>query len=71
MPDTLNYVPENIALDKPTFQSSELDSGGESFRAVDGDESTVYGNGSCTHTRAEVNPWWAVDLLSYRLVERV
>ena len=55
------FVQGNIARGKPTFQASTGYSG-VSSRAVDGNKDTHYGGGSCTHTKIEVNPWWAVDL---------
>ena len=30
--------------------------------AVDGNTDAAFGDGSCTHTSFETNPWWAVDL---------
>ena len=68
-----NYVLENIALGKPTFQSSTIYNG-DSSRAVDGNKATdYYGGNSCTHTirNAEGLPWWGVDLLERHLVDRV
>lgn len=51
----------NLALHKPTTQSS-VDWGGLPERAVDGNTSGNFGDGSVTHTRGESNPWWEVDL---------
>ena len=55
----------NIALGKPTAQSSDDDNwSAPSFRAVDGIKDTDYHRGaSCTHTRLQTRPWWKVDLL--------
>ncbi|SHJ76445.1 Por secretion system C-terminal sorting domain-containing protein [Reichenbachiella agariperforans] len=52
---------DNIALGKSTSQSSTAH-GGLSSRAVDGNTSGVWSHGSVTHTNAESNPWWEVDL---------
>ena len=52
----------NIALFKPTSQSSAY-SDWRSYpasNAVDGNRDTRIGK--CTHTRANNNPWWRVDL---------
>uniref|UniRef100_A0A8C1PTG9 Fucolectin tachylectin-4 pentraxin-1 domain-containing protein n=1 Tax=Cyprinus carpio TaxID=7962 RepID=A0A8C1PTG9_CYPCA len=35
---------------------------GDAEHAVDGDRDTNYMKGSCTHSKAELNPWWRVDL---------
>jgi hypothetical protein len=49
-----------MSYGKPTWQSS-TDKGGESSRAVDGNANPVYRGASCTHTKIELNAWWAVD----------
>ncbi|XP_078677557.1 cell surface hyaluronidase CEMIP2-like isoform X3 [Branchiostoma floridae x Branchiostoma belcheri] len=51
----------NVALYKTAYQSSETWNGSPG-RAVDGGRSGSYGDGSCTHTDTEDNPWWYVDL---------
>ncbi len=51
---------ENIALNKPTAQSS-TSHGGVSSRAVDGNTSGSYQASSVTHTDMEQG-WWRVDL---------
>ena len=48
----------NAALRKNTAQSSFSDGG----KAVDGNTNSVYNDGSCTHTSATLNTWWAVNL---------
>ena len=55
-------VQSNIALFKPTIQSSTYRDS-RSYPA----SNAVDGNGDpdiskCTHTRADNNPWWRVDL---------
>jgi len=61
---------ENIVRSNPTAQSSSV-SGGISRRAVDGNTNTNYGGGSCTHTRAESEPWWRVKLKKETAIESV
>ncbi|RRQ49956.1 hypothetical protein DZC72_05065 [Maribacter algicola] len=51
----------NLALNKPAVQSSN-DFGGDAAKAVDGNRSGLYSNGSVTHTATSNNPWWRVDL---------
>ncbi|MEL6925971.1 MAG: GEVED domain-containing protein, partial [Bacteroidota bacterium] len=51
----------NLALDKPTEQSSKSH-GGKSERAVDGNTNGKFKNKSVTHTKFEFQPWWEVDL---------
>ncbi|WP_206682548.1 galactose-binding domain-containing protein, partial [Croceivirga lutea] len=52
----------NIALNKPTVQSS-TDFDGPSSRAVDGNTlGNYFTQNSVTHTGREANPWWRVDL---------
>ena len=61
----------NLALGKPAFQSSTY-SEELASRAVDGDTSARYSQGSCTHTLPEPLPWWYVDLQDvYRVQEIV
>ena len=50
-----------MALGRPTFQSSTAFSG-VSSRAVDGNTSGVWNNGSITHTNNSNGAWWRVDL---------
>ena len=57
------FVPENIALGKPTWQSSDnYDDKYKSPQAVDGDRNPDMQAGSCTHTKRNSRAWWAVDL---------
>ncbi|WP_165214673.1 alpha-L-fucosidase [Schaalia sp. ZJ1691] len=61
---TLTVLPEkqNLALKKPTRQSSTAWSG-ISSRANDGDTDGVWDNGSVSHTsESDENPWWETDL---------
>ncbi|KAI1885644.1 hypothetical protein AGOR_G00205950 [Albula goreensis] len=58
---------ENVALKGSASQSS-LDYGGLAQAAIDGNREGNYGEGSCSHTEMETNPWWRVDLLGvYRV----
>ncbi|KAL7990240.1 hypothetical protein Chor_010594 [Crotalus horridus] len=58
-----SVVGRNLALRKPTYQSSySALTGGPPDKAVDGKCSGVWSKGSCTHTDYERNPWWYVDL---------
>ena len=52
-------VQSNIALFKPTFQSS-TQVGLHASNAVDGEKGLYYTK--CTHTNEESDPWWRVDL---------
>jgi len=61
---------DNVALSRPTRQSSVL-FGGTSDRANDGNIDGYYSDNSCTFTAALDYPWWAVDLGSERLVRSV
>ena len=51
----------NIARGRGTRQSSTA-YGGSSSRAVDGNRNSRWGGRSCTHTNAQHNAWWRVDL---------
>ena len=50
---------------------SSLDAGGVAGRAIDGNAATEYGDGGCTHTAKQNNPWWEVDLGSQQAVVAV
>lgn len=52
---------ENIALNKPTQQSTTAFDG-QSSRAVDGNTSGNYSQNSTTHTAKRKSSWWRVDL---------
>ncbi len=66
--------PVNVALNKPTQQSS-VHNGGFPKKAVDGDTNAVYGDGSCTHTtdgNHDLLPaWWTVDLQNTYNVDQI
>ncbi len=61
---------ENIAMLKPTKQSSTC-SGGSSSRAVDGNASTNWSDGSITHTCDTSTPWWEVDLENVNSIRQI
>ena len=48
----------NIALFQPTSESSTFS--GSASNAVDGNRNSYISK--CTHTNADNNPWWRVDL---------
>ena len=54
----------NLALKKPTAQSSTYNYEANSENAVDGVRNTDWNDdiGWCTHTNWENHPWWRVDL---------
>jgi F5/8 type C domain len=57
----------NVAQGKVATQSS-TDYGGLAGRAVDGNTSGVFSQGSVTSTLSQNNPWWSVDLGQSRFV---
>jgi hypothetical protein len=60
----------NLALEGRASQSS-TDFGGPAERAIDGNTSGVFDEGSVTHTRIEASPWWEVDLGAALPVESI
>lgn len=52
-------------------KQSSVASGGEPERAIDGKTDGVYTNGSVTHTSAERNPWWELDLGEEQVIDRI
>ena len=66
-------TPQNLALRRPTAQSSTL-TGGDSWHAVDGNTDAVWANGSLSHTRQSdytVPAWWEVNLDGLRAISGV
>ena len=67
----------NIAKTKTTYQSSNYEDCknnscvGAASKAVDGNSNPYFANGSCTHTKYQVNPWWRVDLKERHLIRKV
>jgi len=62
--NTFTGYSNNIALGKPTIQSSTHPHGLSlaAWKAVDGISSSAIMDGGCTHTREAVGSWWQVDL---------
>ncbi len=61
---------QNLALAGTASQSSVSHSGVAS-RAIDGNTSGVWRQGSVTHTANQDQPWWEVELSEQSLIERV
>ncbi|XP_067217491.1 uncharacterized protein [Chanodichthys erythropterus] len=70
--DTPSYVcnPRNLALGATAVQSSIYETAAAQ-KAVDGNRNSIYSLGSCSHTNADKDPWWRVDLLEVYEVTRV
>ncbi|XP_065806982.1 fucolectin-like [Labrus bergylta] len=64
-----NRVP-NLALGGNAFQSS-THADGHASKAIDGRRDSKYGDGFCTHTSMETNPWWRLDLRETHTVTSV
>ncbi|KAL3064842.1 hypothetical protein OYC64_000964 [Pagothenia borchgrevinki] len=63
---------QNVALRGKATQSNRLDHVfGAASSAIDGNRDNKFHSGSCTHTDAESNPWWRVDLLEPYIVTSV
>ncbi|MBK8256962.1 MAG: VCBS repeat-containing protein [Polyangiaceae bacterium] len=52
----------NIAQGKPATQSTTHSAVAAASKAVDGNTSGQWGDGSVSHTLGEASPWWKVDL---------
>ncbi|KAK9514332.1 hypothetical protein VZT92_027807 [Zoarces viviparus] len=52
---------ENLALQGKATQSS-LYGTGVANNAIDGNRASYWNQASCTHTKADFNPWWRLDL---------
>ena len=65
-----NEVLDNLAHNKPTFQT-DVSHGGVSSRAVDGNNNPDWKANSCTHTKSKDQAWWAVDLGKLTAINRV
>jgi hypothetical protein len=59
-----------LSTGKPTSQST-TGFDGASSRAVDVITDGNYGTKSCTHTNAEADPWWTVDLEATHAINKV
>lgn len=62
LPRTDRFAGTNVAMHKPTNQSTTA-RGGSPSNANDGDPTTVHDGRRCTETLKEPSPWWSVDLL--------
>ncbi|XP_051520444.1 uncharacterized protein LOC127421437 [Myxocyprinus asiaticus] len=62
---------DNLAFGAIAVQSSLYDNIGSPLKAVDGNKTTSYYMGSCTHTQMTDNPWWRVDLGGVYSISRV
>jgi len=60
----------DLALGKRAAQSSTA-LGATADRAVDGNTSGNWGDGSLTHTNAEAQPWWQVDLQTVQSIQTI
>ncbi|KAI9515357.1 hypothetical protein NQZ68_026090 [Dissostichus eleginoides] len=62
----------NVALRGKATQSNRYEHAfGSASNAIDGNRDNNFHSGSCTHTDAESNPWWRVDLLEPYIVTSV
>jgi hypothetical protein len=52
----------NLALGRPTAQSSNYSDNSTSEVAVDGNTDPYMLHASCSHTLSDWNAWWRVDL---------
>lgn len=68
--DKTAIAPVNLALKKLAAQIS-TNSGGEAYRAVDGNTDGLWANGSVAHTDLESQAWWEVDLGSIRSIQSI
>ncbi|KAG9328564.1 hypothetical protein JZ751_012972, partial [Albula glossodonta] len=59
----LPFFEENAASFGRATQSSQWDKFGDADNAIDRKRQVKYLQGSCSHTKAETDPWWRVDLL--------
>ncbi|KAL3059622.1 hypothetical protein OYC64_014261 [Pagothenia borchgrevinki] len=63
---------QNVALRGKATQSNRYEHAfGSAISAIDGNRDNKFFSGSCTHTDAESNPWWRVDLLEPYIVTSV
>ncbi|XP_060079884.1 protein draper-like [Ylistrum balloti] len=62
----------NLALGKPTSQSSDFNARWDSSKAVDGCSTQTIASDCCTHTEIGVTEvWWQVDLQQQSVIESV
>ncbi|XP_071325144.1 uncharacterized protein [Trachinotus anak] len=66
------YNYQNVALRGKATQSHQADSAyASAYNAIDGNREPTFGAGSCSHSIAQTNPWWRVDLLESYIVTSV
>ncbi|XP_042279121.1 uncharacterized protein LOC121905160 [Thunnus maccoyii] len=70
------YTYKNVALRGKATQSyrnqgSPWSVFGAASNAIDGNRESNYKAGSCSHTTAQTNPWWRVDLLESYVVTSI
>ncbi|XP_027141984.1 fucolectin-7 [Larimichthys crocea] len=66
------YDYPNLALRGRATQSDRYyDAFGAASNAIDGNRDSNFHAGSCTHTAAQTNPWWRVDLLEPYIVTSI
>uniref|UniRef100_A0A8C9ZLV7 Fucolectin tachylectin-4 pentraxin-1 domain-containing protein n=1 Tax=Sander lucioperca TaxID=283035 RepID=A0A8C9ZLV7_SANLU len=65
-----NFVYPNIARGGNVIQSS-LYGNEVPERAIDGNRASNLGQGSCTHTKKDLKPWWRLDLLKTYQISNV
>ena len=63
-------APSNLAQGRPVTASS-VGCGGDAAQAVDGNSDGNYANNSVSHTLADVQAWWQVDLGQLRAIQTV
>ena len=66
----LTVASSNLALNGVANQSSTTHNG-EASRAIDGNTNGNYSSNSVTHTAAEDNAWWTLDLATESNVEEI
>uniref|UniRef100_A0A8D0D996 Fucolectin tachylectin-4 pentraxin-1 domain-containing protein n=1 Tax=Sander lucioperca TaxID=283035 RepID=A0A8D0D996_SANLU len=66
----LVYQNPNIARGGNVIQSS-LYGNEVPERAIDGNRASNLGQGSCTHTKKDLKPWWRLDLLKTYQISNV
>ncbi|XP_062395743.1 uncharacterized protein LOC134083435 [Sardina pilchardus] len=65
---------KNLALYGKATQSDTFDPAAglsDAHNAIDGNRDPHFYHGSCTHTEAQTNPWWRVDLLNPYVITSV
>ncbi|XP_037532481.1 uncharacterized protein si:ch211-215k15.4 [Nematolebias whitei] len=64
---------QNVALRGKATQSDRYSVVffGAAYNAIDGNRDSDFGHGSCTHTKAQLNPWWRVDLLDCYIINHI